>query len=1050
LVQVAHRIAAACHVSAVYHEEGMPAPTIFHLGALAGATPITASRIKEIDALGFSALMVSLPDLACEPPSPALVERVGRLAALCHGGELALLVELDPFSLDPSHPLVGAQPELFALRPSSAGRIVDPRQPVWLEGRAQLRTEQQLETVIRFWSAVVEVLRRAGCAGFCLRQSGALGPALCASLIADAGPVLWIADATAQDWERMLQLKGCGFDYVLGSLPWWDYRQSWFVEEHALLNRIAPVMSQVGSWHKMSPARTRARCTRLALAACTGAGLVLPAAFARAGESEEEQTQLTACMRAANHHASQRSATTFTLSQRSGPSAALTILLSTGAADDFVVLINPDPLLATEIDSALLGTLCEHQELLPVAPFAGDGSRLLRPGEARLCQARKLPAVRVRQGLDVHQALKLPRVTIRAVTPEIAPGLALKRIVGERVTVEADIFTDGHPVISADLIHRAEDERSWQRVAMQSVGNDRWRAQFPLRRLGRHRFAIEAWIDGYASFVRDLEKKRDAGVLLDLEVQEGRRLIAAAQETRSGAEAETLRACCRAFAAEPPAAHLALLLAPRTIEAMRCCQKRQHLARSAPVLVDAERRQARFASWYELFPRSVTTDKRRHGSLRAVIGELPRIQAMGFDVLYLPPIHPIGQTNRKGANNAVNAKPGEPGSPYAIGSAQGGHDALHPELGSFEDFQALIAACHAHGLELALDFAIQCSPDHPWLKEHPGWFDYRPDGSIKYAENPPKKYEDIVNLDFYKPDACPSLWLTLRDVVEFWITQGVKIFRVDNPHTKPFAFWRWLIADIRGRHPEVIFLAEAFTRPKLMYELARLGFSQSYTYFTWRNSKQELTEYLNELATPPESDWLRPHFFVNTPDINPYFLQASGRAGFLLRAVLAATLSGLWGMYSGFELCEAAALPGREEYLDAEKYEIRPRDYTMPGNIVAEIAQLNRLRKAEPALQSHLGLTFYNAFNDQVLYYGKHAPGERARLLIAVSLDPRQAQDAWFEVPLWEWGLGDDGAVEARELISGELTFWHGKMQRLWLGTERPYAIWRVTPARKA
>ncbi len=1034
----------------------MPAPTIFHLGALAGATPITASRIKEIGALGFSALMVSLPELGYRPPSPALAERVGKLAALCRGAELALLVELDPFSLDPSHPLVGAQPELFALRPSLAGRVVDPRQAVRLEGRAQLRTAPQLEPVIQFWSAVVELLRQAGCAGFCLSQSGALGPALCASLIADAGPLLWIADATAQDWVRMLQLKGCGFDYVLGSLPWWDYRQSWFVEEHALLSRIAPVMSQVGSWRKMAPARTRARCARLAVAACVGTGLVLPAGFASADEAEGDQTQLNACVRAANHHARRKRAAASALSQHSGPSAAVTILLSTGAADDLVVLINPDPLLATEIDGDLLGALCEYQELVPLAPFAGDGSRLLRPGEARLCQVRRLPAVHIRQSLDVRQALKLPRVTIAAVTPHIAAGLALKRIVGERVAVEADIFTDGHPVLSADLIYRAEDARSWQRVAMQSLGNDRWRAQFPLRRLGRHRFAIEAWIDGYGSFVRDLEKKRDAGVRLELEVEEGRRLIAAAQEAVAGTEAdggaaaETLSACCRALAAGPVAAQLEVLLAPRTIEAMRCCQERQHLARSAPVLVDAERRQARFASWYELFPRSVTTDKRRHGSLRAVIGELPRIQAMGFDVLYLPPIHPIGHTNRKGANNAVHAQPGEPGSPYAIGSAEGGHDAIHPELGSFADFQALLGACHDHGLELALDFAIQCSPDHPWLKAHPGWFDYRPDGSIKYAENPPKTYEDIVNLDFYQPDACPDLWLTLRDVVEFWIAQGVKIFRVDNPHTKPFAFWRWLLADIRGRHPEVIFLAEAFTRPKLMYELARLGFSQSYTYFTWRTQKQELTEYLNELTTPPVSDWLRPHFFVNTPDINPYFLQVSGRSGFLLRAVLAATLSGLWGMYSGFELCEAAALPGREEYLDAEKYEIRPRDYTMPGNIVAEIAQLNRLRKAEPALQSHMGLTFYKAFNDQVLYYGKHAPGEQARILIAVSLDPRQAQDAWFEVPLWEWGLGDDGAVEARELISGELTLWHGKMQRLWLGTERPYAIWRVTPARKA
>ena len=377
--------------------------------------------------------------------------------------------------------------------------------------------------------------------------------------------------------------------------------------------------------------------------------------------------------------------------------------------------------------------------------------------------------------------------------------------------------------------------------------------------------------------------------------------------------------------------------------------------------LDVDRPQAGFASWYEMFPRSATDDPARHGTFVDVIARLPAIRAMGFDVLYFPPIHPIGTTNRKGRNNALRAEPDDVGSPYAIGGPEGGHDAIHPQLGTLDDFRALVAAAKDHGLEIALDFAIQCSPDHPWLREHPDWFRWRPDGSIRFAENPPKKYEDIVNPDFYAEAAMPGLWLALRDVVQFWVDQGVRIFRVDNPHTKPLPFWHWMIADIRGRHPDVIFLAEAFTRPKLMYRLAKVGFTQSYTYFTWRNTKQEIIEYLTELNAPPVRDFFRPNFFVNTPDINPPFLQTSGRPGFLIRAALACTLSGLWGMYSGFELCEAAPLPGREEYLDSEKYQIRVRDFAAPGNIVGEITALNRIRRAHPALQSHLGVTFYPA-----------------------------------------------------------------------------------------
>lgn len=420
---------------------------------------------------------------------------------------------------------------------------------------------------------------------------------------------------------------------------------------------------------------------------------------------------------------------------------------------------------------------------------------------------------------------------------------------------------------------------------------------------------------------------------------------------------------------------------------------------------------------------------------------------MGFDVLYFPPIHPVGRAHRKGPNNSLEAGPDDPGSPYAIGSEEGGHEAIHPQLGTREDFRDLVRVANEHGLEIALDFAIQCSPDHPWLKEHPGWFSWRPDGSIRYAENPPKKYQDIVNVDFYAEDAIPSLWIELRDVVQGWVDEGVKIFRVDNPHTKPLPFWEWLIADIRRRDPDVIFLAEAFTRPAMMLRLGKLGFTQSYTYFTWRHTKAELTEYFTQLNESPLRDGYRPNFFVNTPDINPYFLQSSGRAGFLIRAALATMGSGLWGMYSGFELCEGAPVPGKEEYLDSEKYEIRPRDYSAPGNIVYEIAQLNRIRRENPALHTHLGLSFYPVHNDRLLLFAKGTQTRNNVVLIAVNLDPFETQEGAFELPLGLFDLPDEAALHVEDLMSGRHWTWYGKWQSMRLDPAAlPFAIWRIRP----
>ncbi|MGH8192068.1 MAG: maltotransferase domain-containing protein, partial [Rhodanobacteraceae bacterium] len=507
-------------------------------------------------------------------------------------------------------------------------------------------------------------------------------------------------------------------------------------------------------------------------------------------------------------------------------------------------------------------------------------------------------------------SLAAERVVIEAVSPEIDGGRhPAKRVVGDTLDVWADIFCDGHEVLAACVCFREARETQWSETPMTLVDNDRWRGSFPLEHNTRYVYTIEAWRDRFATWREDFIKKRDAGQDIALELLEGRELI---HEASAGAPREFAGFVKNLDAAHDDGQLESLLLDPELSACMRSHGPRTSATRYRHELeVFVDRAAARFCAWYEMFPRSAANDAHRHGTFDDVIARLPYVRELGFDVLYLPPIHPIGTSHRKGRNNALDAAPDDPGSPWAIGSQEGGHTAIHPELGTIEDFRRLVAAANEHGIEIALDFAIQCSRDHPWITEHPEWFDWRPDGTIKYAENPPKKYQDIVNVHFYR-DALPSLWLALRDVVLYWIDQGVRIFRVDNPHTKPVPFWEWLIREIQDRDPAVIFLAEAFTRPKMMKKLAKAGFTQSYSYFTWRNTKAELTEYLTELTTEVTKEFMRPNLFVNTPDINPPILQTGARAAFQTRAALAATLSSAWGIYSGFELCESAPIPGRE------------------------------------------------------------------------------------------------------------------------------------------
>ncbi|PCC99965.1 alpha-1,4-glucan--maltose-1-phosphate maltosyltransferase [Halopseudomonas pelagia] len=651
------------------------------------------------------------------------------------------------------------------------------------------------------------------------------------------------------------------------------------------------------------------------------------------------------------------------------------------------------------------------------------------------------------QTLSLDQALDMPRIAIESITPDVEGGrFAAKAVVHQQSSISAVVFSDGHDQLAVDLVWRRFPDAHWQRTPMEELGNDHWSADLTTHLAGRVVFAIEAWIDLYGTFHYELQKKHQAGVSVDLELREGAALI---RDSAAQAAAHHVERMNQLVADLDSRAGndqlLALMLDPGTVTTMRTAGLRGHLTRSPVQALEVERQLAQFASWYELFPRSVTDDPQRHGTFADVAGRLPEISQMGFDVLYFPPIHPIGSTHRKGRNNSLVAEAGDPGSPYAIGSAEGGHEAIHPELGSLDEFLELVSKARDHGLEIALDFAIQCSPDHPWITEHPGWFSWRPDGSIRHAENPPKKYEDIVNVDFYADDAIPDLWLALRDAVKGWAGHGVTLFRVDNPHTKPLPFWEWLIADIRRDYPDTIFLAEAFTRPAMMARLGKLGFSQSYTYFTWRNTKDELQSYFAELNTSPWRDCYRPNFFVNTPDINPRFLHESGRAGFLIRAALATMGSGLWGMYSGFEIAEAAPVPGKEEYLDSEKYQIRPRDYQAEGNIVAEITRLNLIRRQNPALQTHLGFQAYNAWNDNIFYFGKRTEDLSNFILIAISLDPHHPQEAHFDLPLWEFGLPDDASMHGEDLMNGHTWIWHGKTQ--WMRIDpayQPFGIWRL------
>ncbi|MCL8208885.1 MAG: alpha-1,4-glucan--maltose-1-phosphate maltosyltransferase [Actinomycetia bacterium] len=644
------------------------------------------------------------------------------------------------------------------------------------------------------------------------------------------------------------------------------------------------------------------------------------------------------------------------------------------------------------------------------------------------------------------------RVVVAHVRPDVEGGrFPAKGIVGRPVRVEADLLADGHDLVTGVLEWQGPDAEGWQAVPLVEDGDDRWHAEFVPDRIGRWRFRIVGWVDRFGTFRRDWAARREAGQLTEADRAAGVALLTdLARGSDDAAAAEALRHWARTLAAaEGLEAASAVVFADELAQAVRRGDPRRFATVLDPpreVVVDPEI--ALVGAWYEMFPRSASPDPGRPGTLADVVARLDYVAGMGFDVLYLPPIHPIGHTRRKGRNDAPEAGPEDPGSPWAVGSEAGGHDAVDPRLGTLEDFDRLVREAAARGIRVAMDLAFQCSPDHPYVRTHPEWFRHRPDGSIRHAENPPKQYEDIYPLDFETP-AWPALWQELKRVVEFWIARGIRIFRVDNPHTKPFPFWEWLIGEIKRRHPDVIFLAEAFTRPKVMYRLAQLGFSQSYTYFTWRHDAREIADYVRELTSPPVVDFFRPNFWPNTPDILARDLREGGRPAFIGRLVLAATLSASYGIYGpAFELMERQPRePGSEEYQDSEKYTVRHWDIGRADSLAPLVARINAIRRENPALADNTSVVFHPLDNPAFIAYSKHDATRSNIILVVVNLDWHRTQAGWVDVQLEAWGWPDDRRYTVHDLLTGARYAWQGRHNYVELNPDRlPAHVFRVEP----
>ncbi len=1015
-------------------------------------------------------------------------------AAACGDHRLRAMMDLVVNHVAIDSPLVERHRGWFAQESDGAIRspsAIDPadaaRVTVWRDLAEIDYGGPQAAEAVEYFCGVVRHYVRLGFRGFRCDAAYKVPAAVWRTLIAAARAldpeVVFCAETLGARIAEVRQLEGAGFDYLFNSSKWWDFASPWLLEQYEMFRAIAPsiafpeshdtprLVASLAEAGITDPVEIEAAYRQAyGFAAAFSTGVMMPMGFefglgrqlhvvdTRHDAAEPPRFDLSPYIAAVN--AAKRDTPALNaegpqhrLAAPDGSLAALARSSDDGSEWAFVLVnrgriaasIDADRLLeAASSDLVLSDVTPEGHGRAPIEPDLTVPPRAVRVLRGAAPPPRIAPAP---PPARLHPDWRPEaRIIIEEVYPETDGGrFPVKRVIGDVLEVWADIFRDGHDMIAAALLYRPEAAAEWRETPMRFFDNDRWVGRAPLTELGRHRYTIEAWTDVFGSWRADAIKKRDAGQEIALELIEGEALLRDAAARAAGADRAVLRGLLALADGRGEAERSRVLLSRLAHGVMARLDERRHAARYRRELeVVVDRPVARSAAWYELFPRSQGKVPGRSATFDDAAARLPEIAAMGFDVVYLPPIHPIGRVNRKGRNNSLIAQPGDPGSPYAIGSAEGGHEAVHPELGGIAAFRRFAAAARGLGLEIALDFAIQCAPDHPWVREHPEWFSFRPDGTIRFAENPPKKYQDIVNPDFYCARRA-ELWDALREVVLYWVSEGVRIFRVDNPHTKPLPFWEWLIREVQERHPDVIFLAEAFTRPKLLRALAKVGFTQSYSYFTWRTGKEELTEYLTELTQGPSKEYLRPNFFANTPDILSPFLQHGGRPAFLIRLVLAATLAGNYGIYSGFELCEATAIPGTEEYLDSEKYEYKVWDWDRPGNIKAEIARINRIRRDNPALRHLANLRFYSADDPNILFYGKMTEDRTNVVLVAVNLDPFGLHEAELRLPLAELGIAEDETFAVTELLTEREENWRGPRFRVRLDPQaNPAVLFRL------
>ena len=1003
-----------------------------------------------------------------EPANDDVLLRQFTEAARGHGLRVVMDLVVNHTSKDSE--LVATHPQWFTR--DARGNIVspyatDPADPrtktVWGDLAELDYRPPQGRQILAYFQQLVRHYIELGFGGFrcdaAYKVPAEVWRGLIGAARAACAEVVFCAENLGAPKEAVLALDGAGFDYLFNSVKWWDFESPWLLEQYEEFRHIAPSIGFPES-HDTKRLVTELRAAGIAeseiephyrqayaFAAAYSTGVMMPIGFEfgwsrpldviGTGKNEPESDRFDLSGFIADVNATKKAVPAL---NEEGP-----LRLLTGQDDPLLVIER-----RTEIGEGRALILVNTQDHEPrtvaletLSPDLDGAPVTVAPLDVRVVavEARRADRPVIHHPLWRSEA----RMHIEEVYPELDGGrYPVKRIVGDPFEVWADIFRDGHDKLRAVLKYRHEDE-DWRETPFAFYDNDRWVARPRFDAVGLWRYMIEAWTDQFESWRDEVQKKRDAGQSVELELVEGRAIVEAALQQAGGGDAVRLRETLRELSAAGSAECTEKLLSPQLREVMGRCSPRDdpmRYPRELEVVVD--RAAARFAAWYEMFPRSQGNVPGKGATFDDCIARLPEIARLGFDVVYLVPIHPIGRANRKGRENSTVAEPGDPGSPYAIGSVEGGHRAINSELGNLADFRQFVRAAAGLGLEVALDFAIQAAPDHPWVHEHPEWFRFRLDGTIKYAENPPKKYEDIVNVDFDNPDR-KGLWVELRDTILFWVDQGVHTFRVDNPHTKPLPFWEWLIREIKARCPEAIFLAEAFTRPKMMRALAKSGFTQSYTYFTWRNTKSELTEYINELLQYPVKEYFRPNFFTNTPDILPIFLQEGGRPAFRIRLVLAATLSPVYGIYNGFELCENTPIPDREEYLHSEKYEYKVWDWDRPGNIKEDIEVLNRFRRNNSAMQEFFNLRFLGCADPNILAYMKISTDRTNVVIIVVNLDPHETHEDVIELPLGELGLAADEDFLLEETFTHRAVFCRGAHQRFHLDPQiNPSLIFRL------